>query len=146
MIQVQAKELYKAVKAVKLTTVNRLPVLNHCLLFLTDHGMMVMTAQLTTDGCKGNFETCPYWGNGERWQTCVPMVKHYFPYVPGKDTSKRKAYPFLDYLKIMTDYRETLQLEFEQETQYLTIKAGNSTSVFKCLDAQEFPRVELKEG
>jgi len=51
----------------------------------------------------------------------------------------RKFYPFMDWLKVMADYKELLVIEHDKRTESLTIKAGSSRTTFKCLDAQEFP-------
>lgn len=133
-IQIKATDLYKAVKAVKRTEYSRLPVLNHARIRLTDEGMKITTTDLE----KPLTETVHFWGNGERWETCVPMINR-IKSGPYRDERIHKYYPFADSLKVAAEYRETLELEFIEKIQLLRIKAGTSITEFKCIDAQEFP-------
>ena len=141
MITIPAKDLYNAAKNVKQTEIQPLPILNHARLSLTDDGLKITTARLTDEGIKSKTDGAHFWGNGERWETCVPMV-HMVECTPNGyrgATSKRKFYPFLDWLRVMAEFKETLEMEFNPSVQILTIRAGGSRTEFKCIDAQEFP-------
>ena len=140
MIVISARELYEAAKAVKQTEIQPLPILNHARIRLTDEGLKITTARLTDEGFKAETDGAHFWGNGERWETCVPMVRIVNTYPNGSyRPQKRKFYPFLDWLRVMAEFKETLELEFDPQVQILTIRAGNSRTEFKCIDAQEFP-------
>ena len=143
MITINARDLYQAFKQVKKSEICKgLPVLNYALMQLTDDGVVFKTIELT-DGGKDVTASEPvhYWANGERWETCVIMVHVVETHPNGYRgvTSKRKLYPFLDYLRVMAEFGETLQISFDPNIQILTINSGNSKSEFKCLDALEFP-------
>jgi DNA polymerase III sliding clamp (beta) subunit (PCNA family) len=134
-IKIQATELYKAVKAVKRTEFSpTLLILNHARIRLTDEGMKITTTDLE----KSLTETVHFWGNGDRWETCVPMINK-TKSGDYRHEKIHKFYPFLDWLKVAAEYKETLELEFVENIQLLKIKAGASRTEFKCIDAQEFP-------
>lgn len=67
--------------------------------------------------------------NGEEWSACVP------------------ARPFVDWLRASQLTKEEkaqhtseqIELDLDPSTQILKIKAGNTRTEFKCIDAQEFP-------
>lgn len=141
MIQISARELYEAAKNVKQTEIQPLPILNHARIRLTDDGLKITTARLTDDGLKAETDGAHFWGNGERWETCVPMVHKVETTPHGYRGAKqvRKLYPFLDWLKVMAEYRETLEIDFDPKVQIITIRAGASRTQFKCINAMEFP-------
>lgn len=146
-VRVLTENLYKAVKAVKRTELSSLPVLNHAWLRTENGYLVISTHDLETPltvHCAARVN--------EDFSTCVLMV-HKKEVVTGykisfgttiEMTGKHKFYPFFDYLKVMAKQEPVLDLFFDPSVQLLTIKAGTSTTVFKCLDAQEFPLVEIK--
>jgi len=137
MIQILAENLYKAVKAVKITEVSHLPVLNHARLKIDEStGYLTVT---TTDLERPQTEKVSC-----RWdapfETCVPMV-HKCETNPNGcgETTTRKFYPFLDWLKVMAEYKEVLTMTLDEKTQITTVKAGNTRATFKCMDAGDYP-------
>jgi DNA polymerase III sliding clamp (beta) subunit (PCNA family) len=139
MNTVLAENLYKSLKEVKRTTIHSLPVLNHAKLEFSNGELLVTTTDLEkpiTAKCAARVES--------EWSTCVPMV-HKCEVITGytcgrgEITAKHKLYPFLDYIKVMAEYKEVLELEFLPDIQILVIHCGKSRSEFKCIDAMEFP-------
>jgi hypothetical protein len=150
MITIQATDLYKAANQVKRTEFwKTLPVLNHALLQLTDEGLKITTyaflpADKGSEKTKKDVKTSDpvrYWGNGERWSTCVPMVNSVTNDLGYHRKSTHKYHPFIDWLKVAAEYKDTLELEFVEQIQTLRIKSGKTITEFKCLDAQEFPSI-----
>jgi len=142
MITVLSKPLYTAIKAVKVTEISPLPVLNHCLLRTFNGNLTVTTASLTNGGIKAIKKIVPCRVDQD-FETCVLMV-HRPPkqFIKGRGWVKYpKFYPFLDYLKVIAECEDVLTLSLNPDIQILTIKAGRSVTEFKCLDAQEFPAV-----
>jgi len=144
--RVLAENLYKAVKAVKRTKISTLPVLNYAWLRTEEGRLVVSTVDFITSPLT---ETCAARVNVD-FSTCVPMVLEtkvnhnkdgYFTSVE----HKAKFYPFLDWLKVMQECEDVLDLYFDPSTQILTVKADKSTTEFKCLDAREFPPVDIEE-
>ncbi len=138
-IKVNAKELYKAIKAVKFSTYHKTtPTYNYMKIELTDAGIVISTPG--PEECK-TAEPVHFWGNGERWTTCAPMITKAAVYNSrGIDTGRTKnVNPFMDYVKIHADDNETINLTLDPKTQNLTAQVGRSTSIFKCIDAQEWP-------
>lgn len=138
MIEISAKQLYEAFRAVKHTEWSTLPALNYALITLTDDGLTCTTCTLANNE-KGKdikkSDPVRYYANGERWQTCVPLITK----TQDRARNWHKFYPFLDWLRVMAEYRETLTIAFDPAVQILTVRAGSSTTEFKCLDACEFP-------
>jgi hypothetical protein len=140
-VRVLTENLYKAVKAVKRTELSSLPALNHAWLRTENGNLAISTHDLETPitaHCAARVN--------ENFSTCVLMVHKMevvtgYVYGGGEIVGKRKLYPLLDYLKVMAEQEPVLDLFFDPSLQLLTIKAGTSTTVFRCLDAQEFPPV-----
>lgn len=139
--RILAKNLYKAVKAVKRTEIHSMPIINTVRLSFEEGQCKVTTVELTDSGFKAATETAPSIMNSE-WAACLTMVHKVEVHPNGRyKGTKQKFYPFLDYLKIMAEYDEVLEMDFDPTIQTVTIKAGSSRSTFKCIDAQEFPPV-----
>lgn len=138
MIKILASELYKAVKAVKRTDYSHMPVLNYALLKITDDGYLTVT---TTNLEKPlTAKASCIWD--EPLETCAPMIlkkKNKVGYNRSAKETLHTYYPFMDWLKVMAEYKELLVIEHDKRTENLTIKAGSSRTTFKCIDAQEFP-------
>jgi hypothetical protein len=139
MNTVLAENLYKSLKAVKRTTIHSLPVLNYAKLEFSNGELLVTTTDLEkpiTAKCAARVES--------EWSTCIPMVnkwtdKHWDKFKERWVTESHKYYPFHDFVKVMAEYQEVLELEFLPDVQILVIHCGKSRSEFKCLDAMEFP-------
>lgn len=139
MIQILASELYKAVKAVKTSNYSSLPVLNHARMRIDDEsGYLTVT---TTD-----LETPRTAKASCRWDdvldVCVPMIvktKNKVGYNRNAKVTTHTYYPFVDWLKVMAEYKELLTIELDQKTMTLKASTKNSRTYFKCMDAQEFP-------
>lgn len=133
MIEVKAKKLYQAMKAVKHTHVNDvLPILNHAL-FYVGHGGAVLTA-IDSSGNAVHSEPVHYWSNGDHFETCVPLVHTIII-----NRRKHKFYPFIDFLKIATEYDETLRIEYDSVWEQIIIRCGKSQTTFKCINSEEWP-------
>jgi DNA polymerase III sliding clamp (beta) subunit (PCNA family) len=148
MNRVLAENLYKALKEVKRTKTHTLPILNHAKLEFTN-GELIITS---TDLEKSLQSKCPSIME-EEWTTCVPMV-HEVETQHDKNGNARyyydkghifKYYPFLDFVKVCAEYKDVLEFTFNPQTQTVTIKiqGERSNTEFKCMDAQEFPAVEI---
>lgn len=145
MTTILAENLYKAVKSVKRTTPHSFPVLN-CALFKVDDGRVTVT---TTDLEKPLTDSAVCRQEEPSWSTCVPMInviKNKVGYNYGAKECKHKYYPFLDYVKVMAESKEVLEVTLDPSTQILTITTGKfspmkSRTEFKCIDSQEFPPV-----
>lgn len=139
-IMVDPKDLYSAVKAVKRTEIHTLPAVNHVLIRVTATGLRVATTDLNNFKVKDIL----FWGRGERWETCAPMVHKKESF--NQDSAHvnigvmRKFYPFIDYLRVMAE-EEFIFLQFDPSLQLLTISTETSKATFKCLDAKEFPPI-----
>lgn len=145
MNRVLATNLYKALKEVKQTQISEtLPVLNHAYLKFADGELMLATTDLKDH----KVSHCPSIMNDE-WSTCVLMVhkvetSHDAEGKPLKgrfDTRSYKYYPFLDFVKLHAEYEDVLALDFNPQTQILTIKVERErcTAEFKCMSSEEFP-------
>jgi hypothetical protein len=139
MITVLAENLYKAAKEVKVTTSGQFPVLNYARLSAENGAVILTTAQLTNDGFKAKRATCSARVN-EEFSTCFPM---YNKVTWDERGQKRQVttHPFLDWLRVMAEYKEVLTLALDPVCQIVTVttRDGKSTTAWKCLDAQEFP-------
>ncbi len=134
MIESIPENLYLAIKKVKRITPHPLPILNYALIQIDDGLITISTTDLdkpltATAGCRSN---------GEKWDTCAPMlvITH------DRAGHKHKYYPLVDYLKVLSEYETLMTLSFNPNIQILTIFSGNSTAKFNCLPANEFPPIE----
>ena len=80
----------------------------------------------------------------EEWSTYVPMQSE----IDVSNTYRpvwHKVYPFMDFVEVCAEYEDVLELTFNPQIQILTIKVQGERSIteFKCIDAQEFPTVEI---
>lgn len=139
MNKVLAVNLYKALKKVKKTKMSTLPILNHAKMEFSKGELTVTTTDLENPvqekvSCILN----------EEWVTCVNMITRC-------DTSNtykshwQKFYPFLDFVKLHAEYNDVLEFTFNPGIQmmYVKIQGERSQAEFKCMDAQEFPVVNL---
>ena len=139
MNRVLATNLYKSLKEVKRTKIHSLPVLNYAKLEFTN-GELIITS---TDLEKPLQSKCPSIME-EEWSTCVPMQTK----IDVSNTYRpvyHKVYPFMDFVKVCAEYEDVLELTFNPQIQVLTIKIRGERSIteFKCIDAEEFPQVEI---
>jgi hypothetical protein len=136
MLSIRATDLFQAVKKIKRTAPAPLPILNHALLHVEPGKVTVSTVELANDGFKALSESAEAI-TGESWDTCVPMLV----VVKERSGSKHKYYPFYDWLRVMAEYKEQINLRFEPAIQTLFISGEDSKTKFLCIDAQEFPPV-----
>ena len=130
-VVVSTKDLLKALNSVKKAQTKYskyIPVLNHILLEFKG-GTLTITATNREDT---KIETVRYFHNGFEFSTCVPTYN--------KTTKVR---PFIDMIKIISEYEKWVMFGFDEKRQVIEIYNDNSRSLMKCIDAQEFPSVRL---
>jgi hypothetical protein len=141
MLSIRAEDLYKAVKKIKRTVPAPLPILNHALIQVSPGAVSVHTSELTDDGIKTVSESTEAI-TGESWETCIPMIV----IVKERSGSKHKYYPFYDWLRVMAEYKEQINIRFEPAIQTVFISGENSKTMFRCMDAHEFPPIHHAES
>ena len=143
MTTVLCTNAYKAAKEVKITKPGKFPVLN-CALLTTEPGYLIITtAELTDDGIKAKSARIPARVTDEI-STCVPMYNKTECYPMGARSKKHTitTHPFIDWLAVTASPKDDqIDLTLDATTQILKIRAGNTRTEFKCIDAQEFPPV-----
>ena len=139
MNTVLAENLYQAIKSVKQTEFSSLPVLNHVKIEFKEGWLHVTKTDLENTlqaKCAARVE--------QEFSTCVPMIVKVSYYDTSKKSAPkvtRKYYPFLDYLRVMAEYKEVLEIEFIENIQTLVIYCGKSKTEFRCIDSSEFPPI-----
>lgn len=131
--------LYKALKEVKITKISKIPILNHAKIEFVNGELLITATDLENilkSRCSCILE--------EEWTTCVPMQSK----IDVSTTYKphwNKIYSFLDFIKVCAEYEDVLEFTFEPKIQVITIKVvgERSTTIFKCMDAMEFPQVSI---
>ena len=127
MTTVLCTNLYKSLSKVKPKVKNKwLPITSTAHLYIKNGALCVTTFGLDGDGWKAQNATIP-----ARYEkdidTCVPFK------------------PFIDWLRVTQDPKnkennyDQIHLDFDPRCQILKVKAGNTRTEFKCIDAQEFP-------
>lgn len=135
------ESLYKAAKTAKIAEWNKtLLVLNHALLYTADDGYLhLATCSLDEP------EKCADAKIAARVESpfavCVPMIHKTTVYPNGwRNGSTRTFHPFPDFCKVLAEtYGEAVTLEYLPASCELVIRAGNSKTTFKCMDAANFP-------
>lgn len=125
MSRILAENAAKAARAVYITGKKQFPVLD-CIKVGFSDGYLTMTS---FDWVKQEPKTekVPARYDGETWETCVPMRA------------------LKDWLGVVAKSKEVLTLEFDPLSQDLTITTDplvtgtKSRTIFKCIDAQDFP-------
>ena len=134
---VLAENLFRAVKEVKITKGSPLPILNHARLTVKDGQITITTTDL-----EKVYKASARARTEDPFETCIPMYLKTtcHPGGYGKGSKTITTHPFFDWCKVMaTCGYGILALEFNPSVQILTIRAENSRTEFKCLDAREFP-------
>jgi hypothetical protein len=140
MNRILSENLYKALKQVKQTKIHKtLHFMNFEKLEFSNGELTITT--LDADTFEPSQVKCSCIME-EEWSTCVPMQKK----IDVSDTRRpvwHKVYPFMDFIKVVAEYKDVLEFTFDPKIQTLKIKIQGERSVteFKCIDAQEFPAV-----
>lgn len=127
MITVLADNAYKAAKDLKAAKKTRLPILACIHLDFFEGRLRLATTDLEkfyVSYAGGKWE-------GEDWETCVP-AKPFIDWLRVTRANNGKRPPFRD---------DRIHLDLDEPTQILTVKAGNTTARFKCIDGSEFPTI-----
>lgn len=134
--RILAVNLYNALKEVKYTKMHSLPILNHVLLDFSNGELHLTTTDLETK----KESTAPCRMN-EEFKVCINMITK----CDVSNTYKphwKKFYPFLDYIKLLAEWEEVLDFEYQENICTLVITHGRTRTEFKCMDAREFPSLE----
>lgn len=110
-----------------------LPVTSHLLLLANSEAVFIVPFRWTeqakyTEQVRARIDRQPF-------AVCVP------------------AKPFIDWLRVTQltakekkhATSDQIHLDLNKDTQELTIKAGNTRATFKCLDAGEWPAMEMTQ-
>lgn len=140
--KVLPENLYKAVKQVKVSKLQKFPILNHALLETKDGRLRITTWDFETGKqftaqCAASIH--------QEFAVCVPMIDKKFTDNGYQNTGHwRTFHPFLDFCKVASEVFEyAISLTYDPNFDILTIKssfdANKSKTEFKCIDASEFP-------
>ena len=127
MITTLADNVYKASKEMKAARKTHLPILACIHIDFIEGRLRLATTDLEKfyvaySGCK--------W-EGETWETCVP-ARPFIDWLRVTRANNGKRAPFRD---------DRIMLDLDQPSQILTVRAGNTTARFKCIDGREFPPI-----
>lgn len=134
-MKIYAKDLLQALKKTKRTTTHVLPVLNHFLLKVKDYKTSITTTDLENT-LQSECESF----TDDSFSVCVPMIHKYDAsntYIP----KWHKGYPFFELIKIHAETNDLLEIQYLPQTLEIKITHERSTSIIKCMDAEEFPSV-----
>jgi len=136
-MKIQSKELYNALKKLKITVVSKLPILNYVYMNVKNNTITMFTTDL--EKVNKAIILCVT-GEEEEWSTCLPMVLIYNSTChPIYYVKKYKGYPFMDFIKVCSEDSDVLNFMYNKLIETVTITGENYKANFKCFSSDEFP-------